>query len=127
MNFQCELLLGKQLMGHQGWQVRPISGRSSSSALRFRSIFPHVKTNYLVAVLSAFGFLGLHAQTSAPAQTGVPAPTAYQVVDRGANYKVWQRTVYEQGPKGQILARNHSYTELTSGMSYLQAGRYFLK
>ena len=48
----------------------------------------------------------------------VPAPTAYRVVDRGANHKVWQRETYEPGLNGKYTTRVHQYVELAAGMHY---------
>ena len=61
------------------------------------------------------------ANTGNPDQKGVPAPTAYQVVERGANHKVWQRETYEKLPDGRIVPHLHTYTELATGMHYQNA------
>jgi len=80
-----------------------------------------MKAIYFIAVLLALCVLNLRAQTSDPAQTGVPAPTAYQVVDEGANYSVWQRTTYEQGPNGEVIPHLEEYKEAATGLHYKDA------
>jgi len=87
-----------------------------------------MKTIYFTAILLALGIDASMAQTSPtqttsspPGQTNIPAPTPYQVVDRGANYKVWQRTIYEKMANGKTVSHVHSYTELASGMHYKDA------
>jgi hypothetical protein len=69
------------------------------------------------------------AQMAGPA-TGagpatIPAPTPGQVVDIGPNHRVWQWQTYELLGNGQVMAQVHSYTELASGLNYLNAsGQY---
>jgi archaellum component FlaF (FlaF/FlaG flagellin family) len=53
-----------------------------------------------------------------------PAPTAYIITVQDANSRVWQRTVYETDPAGQIVARQHSYTEVASGLNHLVNGQW---
>ena len=60
---------------------------------------------------------GAGATTTAK-QPALPAPTAYSVVEQGANHRVWERMVYEQGPNGTVVPRKHQYTELASGLNY---------
>lgn len=55
---------------------------------------------------------------------GVAEPTPYQVVNRGANFNIWQRTEYEKTRDGSIVPHVHSYTELASGLNYLQNGQW---
>jgi hypothetical protein len=61
------------------------------------------------------------AQTPAAA---VPPPTPYQAGERGPHHTVWQRTVFEQRPDGEIASRVQQYTELASGLNFLENGRY---
>src|ERR1022692_3011571 len=53
-----------------------------------------------------------------------PAPTLYAITVQDANSRVWQRTVYETDPAGQIVARQHSYTEVASGLNHLVNGQW---
>jgi len=88
-------------------------------------------SNVILALLAAGSLLLPAAQTSTapvkpaiPDQTGVPAPTAYQVVEQGANHRVWQRETYEKSPTGQIIPHIHKYTELATGLNYLSNGQW---
>ena len=60
-------------------------------------------------------------KTAVDGQASVPATTAYREVERGANHKVWQRETYERGPDGKVVTRIHNYTELVSGMHFLNS------
>lgn len=57
-------------------------------------------------------------------QSSVQAPTPYSIVANDANSRVWQRTVYEQGPNGQVIPKSHSYTELASGLNHWLNGQW---
>ena len=90
----------------------------------FLSVFSRMKTSFNLAFL-ALTLVGAQAQQlvgTSTTQTGankiVPPPTAYAVVARAANSRVWERTVYERGPNGQAIPRKHRYTELASGLNY---------
>jgi hypothetical protein len=48
----------------------------------------------------------------------VPSPTPYTIVSRDANSQIWQRTVYERGPSGQVVPHNKQYTELAMGLNF---------
>jgi hypothetical protein len=65
------------------------------------------------------------AQMAGPATGAGPAtisaPTPGQVVDIGPNHRVWQWQTYELLGNGQVMAQVHSYTELASGLNYLNA------
>ena len=85
----------------------------------------------LASIPLALGIYTSAGQTSPPAsssptsdQTGVPAPTPYQVVNRGASFNVWQRTEYGKAPSGAIVPHVHSYTELASGLNYRQKNQW---
>jgi hypothetical protein len=54
----------------------------------------------------------------------LPQPTPYQVINQGANNRVWERTVYEPGPGGKAIPKKHRYTELATGLNYLQNGQW---
>ena len=88
-----------------------------------------MKTSCIVVVLLACGIAGMAAGQSSSPQTSVnptamPAATPYAVVSRDANSQVWERTVYEPSPSGQMVSRKHSYTELSSGLNFLKAGQW---
>jgi len=72
-----------------------------------------------------------HAQTTAspaPAsninQPTLPAPTPYTVVARDAHSAIWERTTYELSPSGQVVPRQHRYTELATGLNYQANGQW---
>lgn len=81
-------------------------------------------------VLCCLATLPVSAQnspTSPPSGTTgqtLPPPTPYQVVDQGANNNVWERTVYERAPDGSVVPKKHRYTELATGLNYLQNGQW---
>ena len=54
-------------------------------------------------------------------QAALPPDTAYAVVERGANYQVWEKTRYHLAPDGSVVARKHHYTEMASGLNYQNA------
>ena len=57
-------------------------------------------------------------------QTALPPDTAYAVVERGANHRVWEKTSYEPGINGVAVPKKHRYTELATGMHYQQNGQW---
>src|SRR6516164_2214176 len=42
----------------------------------------------------------------------------YEVVERGPNMNVWERTVIETSPTGQKYAVKHRFTELGTGINF---------
>src|ERR1035437_9914643 len=91
-----------------------------------------MKTLCIVVVLLACGIAGMPAaqpstaaaNAAKPGPTGGPAPTAYRVVDAGANHRVWQNETYEKSPDGQVYTHIHTFKELCSGLNYLKAGQW---
>ena len=68
-----------------------------------------------------------HAQTAASPAPGAGLgnqATPCAVVERGANYNLWQREIYEQAPNGSIVMNIHKYTELTTGLNHLVNGQW---
>ena len=70
------------------------------------------------------------APVLAKAQTGAavsgtpaapPSSAPYQVVERGAGHQVWQRTVQVAGPNGSVVSRTNRYTEIASGLNFLNS------
>jgi hypothetical protein len=74
----------------------------------------------LVALASAVPLTWAAGANSTP----VPTDTAYQVVERGANHQVWRKESYERLPNGKIVTHPHQYTELASGLNYLNNGQW---
>ena len=60
-----------------------------------------------------------------PVQTKeVPPPTPFAVTMQDGNSRVWERTVYELAPSGQIVPKKHHYNELATGLNYQQNGQW---
>jgi hypothetical protein len=51
-------------------------------------------------------------------------PSPYSVVDRGPHHRVWVKAVFETNQQGQVFVRTNSYTELATGMHYLEDGQW---
>ena len=92
-------------------------------------LFDSMKTIPAIIVALWVSTCWTNAQTisSSPSASGVnpgqtaPSATPYAVVSRDANSRVWERTVYESGPSGQAIPRKHRYTELATGLNYLDS------
>ena len=56
--------------------------------------------------------------------SGKVQDTDYAVVERGPNHRVWQRTTYETTPDGKQTPHIHAYTELATGLHYLEKGQW---
>ncbi len=56
--------------------------------------------------------------TSLRGQTG---DTPYAVVERGANYQVWEKTAMEYTVAGDMVPKKHRYTEMATGLNYKNA------
>ncbi len=85
-----------------------------------------MKKTFLIVLYLALIMLREPAQTanspaSQSAAAAVPPPTPYQTVSVGTNFRVWQRLTYEPMPNGQMLPHVHRYTELASGLNYLDS------
>jgi hypothetical protein len=132
MKHKKQSIWGKRLLAFRGWRARILFIKVGLSASLFRSVFPRMKTSCFVVALLAFGIAGIPAaQTSTaaanaakPGPTGVPDPTAYRVIDAGANHRVWQNETYEKSPDGQVYTHIHTFKELCSGLNFLKAGQW---
>jgi archaellum component FlaF (FlaF/FlaG flagellin family) len=81
-------------------------------------------SNFITVAL-LLGICGVcEAQQSTTDQSSIPSPTPYSIVANDANSRIWERTVYEQGPDGQVVATTHSYTELATGLNHLVNGQW---
>lgn len=56
--------------------------------------------------------------------TNASATSSYLCVRRGPHSKVWQRSVVQTDPSGRLRTNQESYTELATGLCYLQNGQY---
>ena len=123
MKIRKQLDLGK-------WLTRKASRSLAESYLQIVRLgchfvwfnYLHMKTSCLVCTLLGLTVLATHAQFATMPTNGnpltVPAPTAFQVVERGENHRVWQKESYNQAPDGTIITNIQSYTDLATGMHY---------
>jgi hypothetical protein len=72
-----------------------------------------MKTSWVIISLVSLSVTTVRAQN-----------TPYQVTDRGAFYRVWQRTNYVAGPDGKQVPRVNKYTELAVGLHYQKSGQW---
>src|SRR5262245_56424402 len=80
-----------------------------------------MKINSLCSWLVTGGLL-LALPASAQIQAGASSePT---VVDRGAHWRVWERTTQQIMPDGRTVERRGSYIELSPGAHYLKDGQW---
>ena len=90
-----------------------------------------MKTTCLFGALLISTIYGTHAQAAyTPANvspTAVPAATQPQVVQRGANHRVWQWETYEARLNGAVATHVHKYTELATGMHYQDANNRWVE
>jgi len=102
----------------------------SRSEHHYNFSFHPMKTSWLTIILLSSTIVetpGQIANTTTQGsvnQPALPSATPYQVVGRDANSAIWERTVYELGPAGQIIPRPHRYTELATGLNHLVSGQW---
>jgi hypothetical protein len=101
-------LLGQPAAGTSGRTDGAVTDRVvHRGILQFEFSFNLMKTSWVIIALA-----GLSATT-------VPAlDTPYAVVERGANHRTWERTLYEKRPDGTIIPHIRGYTELATGMHF---------
>jgi hypothetical protein len=131
MKADRQRVLGWQPMRFLGWgKLLFFKGLFIRRFFWFCSLKSLMKTSCFVFTLLASTLMRVQAQvtgagaTTTAKQPVLPAPTAYGVVEQGANHRVWERTVYEQGPNGTVIGRKHQVTELATGLNYLQNGQW---
>src|ERR1039458_8991004 len=85
---------------------------------------------FSLLILTAVGALAQPA-TEIPSTPPGPASTDgtggaqdYSIVERGAYYRIWSKVRWETNALGGVMARTNSYTELASGMYYLDGGQW---
>jgi hypothetical protein len=69
--------------------------------------------NFCIVALFGVKVMGQEQQA-----VTIPAPTPYTIVSRDGNSQVWQRTIYDQGPSGQVVAHYQQYTEMATGLNF---------
>lgn len=79
----------------------------------------------LITELLAITLVSPALMVSAQIQSAsVSASSDYTVVQRSPDAKIWQRPVLQTNQSGVIRTNIQSYTELATGISYLQDGKY---
>ena len=58
---------------------------------------------------------------SPPSEAELPRPI---ISERGAHHRVWSRVTWETNAVGRSVARTNSYTELETGMHYLEESKW---
>ena len=53
-----------------------------------------------------------------------PSEAAAAIVERGANYRIWERPSNLVLPNGKVLKRDRGYKELATGLHYLKDGQW---
>jgi hypothetical protein len=74
---------------------------------RFRFFLGSMKTSWAIIALASLSTIIIPAQD-----------TPYEVIERGPNHRVWQRTNSVAGPEGKLVLQVHRYTELASGLNF---------
>jgi archaellum component FlaF (FlaF/FlaG flagellin family) len=82
-----------------------------------------MKTFLTLSIMVGISYF-CEAQSVTSQQTSGSFATPYAITAQDANSRVWQRTVYETDSAGQIVARQHSYTEVASGLNHLVNGQW---
>ena len=106
----------------------PFTSRSSGG--NSYQILPLMKTkNVIIALLALSGIVVSAQVVSPPASVGQTritpiTSTAYQVVDRGPNHKVWQGKTYRKLPNGNVVTNVPSYIQLATGLNHLVNGEW---
>ncbi len=79
---------------------------------------------YLIVALSCL-VITIHIKSS---QSNNPRAllldAAPKVIERGPHHRVWQQTALETNFAGQVITRTRSYTELTTGLHFLENGEW---
>jgi len=70
----------------------------------------------VIILLASFG--RCQAEQAASSQTSTLSPTPYSIIANDANSRIWERTLSEQGAKGQSTSQIQRYTELATGLNY---------
>src|SRR2546428_10324524 len=76
--------------------------------------------------LAALLPLGLSAQLTPPTPPlPSPAPSPYQIVERGAHYNIFEGTILlTNQTTGQIVPHLGRYTQLGNGLNYSSGGQW---
>lgn len=77
-------------------------------------------------VLAAAGVCRAQVQSVTNAPVAAPnasVPTDYTVVQRDLNSRIWEGHSYRTNDAGIVFTNTHRYTELCTGMAYMQDGQ----
>jgi hypothetical protein len=66
----------------------------------------------------------VQAQTPTPTATNQIDSSDFVCVQRGAHSRLWQKTTLTTNQSGDVITNISSYTELCTGLCYLQNGQY---
>ena len=102
------------------------------------SFNPHLclmKTSRFITTLQALILATANLAVTSDAQTAAPPPASnasqptpqtgnYQIIEAGANHRVWQRIDYETLRSGKTIPHIHKYTELATGLNHLVNGQW---
>ena len=74
----------------------------------------------LVFGIGHIGVANIAAGQGANQSTLTP-DTAYTIVSQDANKQIWEKTSYELAPNGSAVPKIHRYTEMASGLNYMNS------
>jgi len=63
-------------------------------------------------------------QTAVAGAASAPGSSDYSIVQRGPNSRLWRRTLVQTNAIGTVTTNLQSYTELATGVCYLNNGQY---
>jgi hypothetical protein len=96
---------------------RLFKGRFPGNVATSDSFFNSMKASWVIIGLLLLAAGGTQGQGSQP-------DAAYQITERGANQRIWQKTVCTTTPSGQTISQVHSVTELATGLHYQKDGQW---
>ncbi len=80
--------------------------------------------NFAAVFLAAAGNTPDNPAAGLTNTSQIPPDTAYHVVARDADSRVWERTVWERSADGKWTPKTHRYTELATGLNYRRNGQW---
>src|SRR6478735_8435076 len=78
-----------------------------------------MSSNKLVLAASVIWITSLLGSTAAPRDSVAEKPV---ILERGPNHRIVRHVSWETNNVGQLIARTNTYTELATGMHYLENG-----
>jgi hypothetical protein len=83
---------------------------------------PGFRVYLVLALVALSGVCRAQVQTSTNAPV-LTTPDGYSVIERGLDYRVWHGATYQTNDSGDVITNNQQYTELATGMSYMENGQ----